>query len=279
VPLIHAIILGAVQGLAEFLPISSSGHLILVPWLFGWHDFSGPGGANLEKAFDTALHIGTVVAVIAYFRRDLWRLAAAGLRSIRTRSVDDDDERLAWLLLLSAVPGAITGALLDDLITEHLGAEWLIGIMLVVFALVLLVADRLPGRRPEAAFARRDAILMGIAQACALQPGVSRSGATISMGRWLGFDRDGATRISFLMATPITAGAALYKMAKLLSGPGIPPGFGNAFLVGILVSGVVGFVAVAGLLRLLKTRTFTPFVVYRVLAGTAVVVIAASSLR
>src|SRR6266550_115680 len=134
-PIIHAVILGIVQGLAEFLPISSSGHLILVPWLFGWKDFIGNPG--LEKAFDTALHIGTVVAVIAYFRSELWSLLRAWLRSIWQRAVREPEERMAWLLVLSAVPGVITGALLDNFITDHLGQEWLIGLMLVVFAIVL----------------------------------------------------------------------------------------------------------------------------------------------
>src|SRR5437763_7968879 len=222
-PIIHAVILGIVQGLAEFLPISSSGHLIVVPWLLGWHDFAGRQG--LEKAFDTALHIGTVIAVIAYFRKDLWRLVVAWFRSIGQRAVRTPEERLSWLLIPWSCPGAITGALLDNFITDHLGQEWLIGIMLIVFGLVLYAVDRLPGERTDAEFATRDAVLMGVAQAVALQPGVSRSGATISMGRWLGFSRDAAARISFLMATPITAGAAGYKMLKLQADGGIPHGF------------------------------------------------------
>jgi len=279
-PILHAIILGLTQGLSEFLPISSSGHLLLVPWVFGWHDFVGPGGKDLEKAFDVALHVGTVLAVLAYFRRDLALLAQAGLRSIRRRAVETAEERLVWLLLLSAVPGAITGALLDNVITEHLGAKWLIGTMLVVFGIVLFVADRCPASRPEGEFATRDAVLMGVAQAVALQPGVSRSGVTMSTARWLRFDRDATARLSFLMSIPITGGAVVYKLGKLfVLGGGIPDGFGGAFLVGIVVSGVSGFVAVAFLIRLLRTRTFTPFVAYRVVAGLAVVALAASSFR
>jgi undecaprenyl-diphosphatase len=257
-PILHAIVLGIVQGLAEFLPISSSGHLIVVPWLLGWNDFAGHPG--LEKAFDTALHIGTVVAVVAYFWTDLWGLVKAWLRSIRRRSIADHEERLAWLLVLSAVPGAVTGALLDNFITDHLGAEWLIGTMLIVFGLVLYAVDRRKGERTDADFTRRDAVLMGLAQAASLQPGVSRSGATISMGRWLGFSRDGAARISFLMATPITAGAAAYKLLKLQADGGIPSGFGGAFATGIVASGVVGWFAIAALLKLVRTHSFTPFV-------------------
>jgi undecaprenyl-diphosphatase len=279
-PILHAIILGLTQGLSEFLPISSSGHLLLVPWLFGWHDFTGSGGKDLEKAFDVALHIGTVLAVLAYFRGDLVPLARAGLRSVRRRAVETAEERLVWLLLLSAVPGAVTGALLDSVITEHLGAKWLIGLMLVAFGLVLYVADRCPAERPEAAFGTRDAVLMGVAQAVALQPGVSRSGVTMSTARGLRFDRDATARLSFLMSIPITGGAVVYKVGKLfVLGGGIPDGFAGAFAAGIVVSGLSGFLAVAFLIRLLRTRTFTPFVAYRVVAGLAVVALAASSLR
>jgi len=184
------------------------------------------------------------------------------------------------LVLLSAVPGAITGALLDSVITEHLGAKWLIGTMLVVFGIVLLVADRRPATRPEAEFGTRDAVLMGMAQAVALQPGVSRSGVTMSTARWLRFDRDATARLSFLMSIPITSGAVVYKVGKLfVLGGGIPDGFAGAFLVGIVVSGLSGFAAVAFLIRLLRTRTFAPFVAYRVAAGLTVVVLAASGLR
>ncbi len=276
-PIIHAIILGIAQGLAEFLPISSSGHLIVVPWLFGWHDFAG--SASLEKAFDTALHIGTLVAVVAYFWKDLWVLVVALFRSLRTRAIDDLEEKLAWLLLLSAIPGAITGALLDNVITEHLGQPWLIGLMLVLFGLVLLVVDRLAGARTDADFAPRDALLMGAAQALALQPGVSRSGATITMARGLRFSRDGAARLSFLMAVPITAGAAAYKMLKLQVNGGIPSGFGGPFVVGIAVSGIVGWIAIAALLKYVRTRSFMPFVIYRVVVGVAIMALAATSFR
>ena len=279
-PLLHALLLGLTQGLSEFLPISSSGHLLLVPWLFGWNDFDGVGGKDLEKAFDVALHVGTVVALLAYFRRDLRPLAAAGLSSARRRAVETAEERLFWLLLVSAIPGVITGALLDGVITERLGAEWLIGVMLVVFAVVLLLADRSPAERPEGDFSTRDALLMGVAQAVALQPGVSRSGATMSMARKLRFDRNATARLSFLMSIPITGGAVAFKVGKLfvLDG-GIPDGFAGAFALGIVTSGVSGFLAVAFLIKLLRTRTFAPFVAYRVVAGLAVVALATSSLR
>lgn len=278
-PILHAIALGITQGLSEFLPISSSGHLLLVPWFFGWDDFAG--AAHLEKTFDVALHLGTLIGTIAYFRLDLAGFARAGLRSIRTRAIGSDDTaRMAWLLVVSAVPGAVIGALLDSWIEEHLGQIWLVATMLVIFGLVLLVADRLQGYRPAADFSLRDALIMGTAQALAFQPGVSRSGMTITAGRWLRFDRDGAARLSFLMSLPITAGAVLYKGVKLFAvDGGIPDDFTGAFAWGVVASGVTGFAAIWGTLRYVRTRTFTPFVAYRVAVGLAVYGLLLSTFR
>jgi undecaprenyl-diphosphatase len=273
-PILHAIVLGVTQGLSEFLPISSSGHLILVPWLFHWRELTDH--PDLNKTFDVALHVGTFVGAVAYFRQDLARLIAAAWRSVRRRSVVGPDERLAWLLLISAVPGAITGALLENVIEDHLGHPWLIAVMLILFGLVLLVADRLVEKREADEFSLRDAVIMGAAQALALQPGVSRSGVTITAGRALGFTRDAAARLSFLMSLPIIGGAALYKGLKLVAGSGLPPGFGPAFAWGMAASAVTGFAAVWLVLRYVRTRSFTPFVVYRVLAGAAVLAIAAT---
>src|SRR5918993_5532882 len=149
IPVLHAIVLGITQGLSEFLPISSSGHLILVPWLFGWEELTGAANADLNKTFDVALHVGTIVASLLYFRKDLARLARAGLTSIRDRAVTTTDQRLAWLLMLSSVPGAIVGAALEGFINEHLGKIWLIAVMLIGFGLLLLVADRLPSNLAE----------------------------------------------------------------------------------------------------------------------------------
>ena len=278
IPVLHAIVLGITQGLSEFLPISSSGHLILVPWLFGWEELTGPANVDLNKTFDVALHVGTVLAALAYFRRDLLRLAAAGLTSIRNRSVRTPDERLAWLLLLSAIPGAVVGAVLEDTINEHLGEIWLVAAMLILFGLVLALADRLPSNRQEGDYGRREAVLMGLAQAGALSPGVSRSGITITAGRFLGFERDAAARLSFLMSIPITGGAALYKGAELAV-EGLPPGTAGAFFWGIVASGVTGLAAVWLVLKVVRTQSFRPFVVYRVLAGLAVLALLASPLR
>lgn len=278
IPVAHAIVLGITQGLSEFLPISSSGHLILVPWLFGWNELTGSANAELNKTFDVALHAGTLIAVVAYFHRELVRLAGAGISSIRHRVVRTADERLAWLLLLSAIPGAIAGAALEDVVDKHLGQIALIAVMLIVFGVVLAVADRQPGVREEREFATRDAVIMGVAQAVALSPGVSRSGITMTAGRGLDFDRSAAARLSFLMSIPIIGGAAAYKGAKLAVN-GLPPGTGPAFFWGIVASAVTGLGAVWLLLRVVRTQSFLPFVVYRVLAGLAVLGVLASSLR
>jgi undecaprenyl-diphosphatase len=301
--LIHALVLGITQGLSEYLPISSSGHLRLVPWLFGWDDFAGH--PDLELAFDVSLHLGTLMGAVAYFRNDLVRLARGGLLVLRTRRspvpvgapetavhpvpedapdpllhmTPADDGRLAWLLLLSAIPAATIGAALEGYVNDAGEIEWLIGVFLIVFGLVLLWADRLGGRRGADQFRVRDALTLGTAQALALAPGVSRSGATITAARWRGFSRDAAARVSFLMSLPITGGAVAFEMADMLSSGGIPKGFGGALIVGILASAVTGWVAVWGTLHLVRTRTFLPFVVYRVVAGTAVILIAASGLR
>jgi len=277
VPILHAIVLGIVQGLTEFLPVSSSGHLVLVPWLFQWDELVR--NPELNRTFDVALHVGTFAGALAYFRVDIATFARAAGRSVRRRSVEGDDERLAWLLALSAVPAGLAGLLLDSFVEEQLGAEWLIGAMLVVFGLVLLWADRLPGGRGEGEFRIREAVFMGAAQALALQPGVSRSGATISMGRWLGFSRDAAARLSFLMSLPIIGGAGAYKGLDVLTGSGVPAEFRAAFAWGMAASAVTGFLAVWGLLRFVRSRSFLPFVAYRILAGVAVVALAGSTLR
>ena len=273
----HAIVLGITQGLSEYLPISSSGHLILVPWLFGWDDFAG--NDHLKKTFDVALHMGTLAGALAYFRADVMRYSRASLRMLRHRDEKTTDGRIGWMLLLSTVPAALVGAALDNNIEKLDDKIWLIAIMLIAFGLLLLVADRLTGRRQVNEFRARDAVFMGTAQMIALQPGSSRSGLTITAGRWLGFDRDSAARLSFLMSLPITAGAGLYKLIDVISNGGIPSELRGAFVAGIIASGITGWFAVWGTLRFIRTRTFAPFVVYRVAAGIAVLTLLSTSFR
>jgi undecaprenyl-diphosphatase len=266
-----------VQGLSEFLPISSSGHLIIVPQLLGWHELNSDN--SLNKSFDVALHLGTLVAALWYFRRDVWKYVRAFVASLRARSVKTLDQRLAWLLLLSAIPGGIAGALLESTIEDTLGDPVLIGVNLVVFGLILLWADQSGGRRGDDDFRSRDAAAMGVAQALALAPGVSRSGVTISAGRWCRFSREAATRLSFLMSIPIIGGAALYTGIKLARDGGIPAGYGSAFFWGTVTAAVSGFFAIAVLLRYVRTHSFLPFVIYRVVLGVIVIVVFATGVR
>lgn len=270
-PILHAIVLGIVQGLSEFLPISSSGHLALVPWLFGWDDFGD--NDSLAKAFDVALHIGTLAGAVAYFRRDLVIYAREGLRLLvpANRGTATTDGRIAWLLVVSAVPAAITGATLDSTIEKLDDVYWLIGVMLIVGGVLLLVADRLGGPRDGDDFTLRDALLMGLGQAAALQPGVSRSGVTITVARALKFDRVAAARLSFLMSLPIIAGAGAYKFLDVMSQGGIPSDFVAAFGAGMATAALTGYAAVWGTIRFVQTRTFAPFVLYRVAIGVGVI--------
>ncbi len=266
-PLYQAFVLGLVQGLSEFLPISSSGHLILTRWLFGWDD---PGEASIEKAFDVALHFGTLMAVLAYFRRDLGRYVREGVRLLwrRERPIDTDG-RIAWLLVVATIPAVIVGGLFEDAIDTRLGTPAIIAISLIVFGLLLGWADRRPGDRAVDDLGLRDAVIIGLAQTLALNPGTSRSGITMTAARQIGFDRDAAARVSFLLSVPVIAGAVVVKLGGLLV-DGVPDGLGWALVVGVTTSAVSGWCAVWGTLRLVRTRTFAPFVVYRVVVGVAV---------
>ena len=272
-PLFHAIILGIVQGLSEFLPISSSGHLLLVPWLFRWHDFANQP-ASFEKAFDVALHLGTLVAVVGYFWKDLVLFVRDGIAAVVHRERRATTEgRLAWLFVLGSVPAAIVGAIGQNFIEDKLGKPVIIAISLIVFGLLLGWADRLRGDRKVEHFDRADSLRIGAAQIIALNPGTSRSGITMTAGRMLGYSRDAAARISFLLAIPVTTGAIVLKMAKLAK-DGIPSGFGGPMIAGVLTAGVFGWFAVWGTLRLVRTRSFLPFVVYRIALGVVVLGVA-----
>ena len=269
--------LGLVQGATEFAPISSSGHLILVPWAFGWTSFSGD--ADLAKTFDVALHMGTLAGALIYFWRDVGRYVAAWFRSIRERRIASVDERLAWCLVIGTVPGVIVGALAENVIQERLGQPWLIAVMLAVFGLVLFFVDRKARQtRDLSDLTLKDALLIGTAQAVALQPGVSRSGVTMTMARGVGLERPAAARFSFLLSLPIIAGAGVFKAIDLLR-EGLPPGSASAFVWGILASAVSGFVAIWGLLAYLRRRDFTPFLWYRLVAAAVVFGLIAAGAR
>ncbi len=272
----HAIVLGLVQGLTEFLPISSSGHLILAPWLFGWNDFND---IAIQKAFDTSLHLGTLIAVLFYLRADLVPYVREGIKVVVTpKKANKTVGRRAWMFVLSAVPAGIAGAIAEEWITEKLGTPAMVAISLMVFGAILIWADRQVGTRDVDTFSTRDALLIGAAQVIALNPGTSRSGITITAARKFGFSRDAAARVSFLMSVPVIGGAVLLKLAKLAK-DGIPDGLLTPMIVGIIAAGISGWIAMWGMIRLLRSRSFTPFVMYRFIAGFSVLALLATSFR
>ena len=266
--LLKAVVLGTIQGLTEFLPISSSAHLRIYPELFGWGD---PGAA-----FTAVIQIGTELAVLIYFRHDIWRIASTWARSlVRAEYRGHVDARLGWYIIVGSLPIVALGVALKDVIERDFRSLWLIGTTLIVLGIVLGIADRV-GRNDRAIrqLTLRDAVLMGLAQAAAVVPGVSRSGATLSMGRLLGYEREAATRFAFLLAIPAVVGAGIFELKDI-------PGGDNAYGAGptvlaTVVSFVVGYAAIAWLLRWVTTRSYAPFVVYRVALGTATLVLVAT---
>lgn len=273
----QAAVLGLTQGVSEFLPVSSSGHLILVPWAAGWKDVYCAKEGN--KFFDVALHMGTFVGAALYLRRDLWALIRAFFSSLAKRRVESPRERLAWFLVLSAVPGALAGALFESVIAEHLGQPWQIAVFLAVFGVLLWAVDR---RAPQVTgyedLHGRQVGAMAVAQAAALMPGVSRSGITITAARALGVSRDAAARFSFLMSLPIILGAGLYSALSLGSAGGLA-GQETQFAVGILASAVSGALAVFGVLSFLRRHSFGAFAAYRVGAAAVVLLLVATGAR
>jgi undecaprenyl-diphosphatase len=275
VSILQAIVLGLTQGVTEFAPISSSGHLILVPWLFDWSILDDP---NLNKTFDVALHVGTLVGALAYFRRDVWRYLVALVQSVRARSITTTDQRLAWALAIGTIPGAVAGAVFEDLIQEHLGQPWLIAVMLALFGVVLYLVDlRAPQDRNVDDLTVRRGGVLGLAQALALQPGVSRSGVTMTAGRLLGLDRESAARFSFLLAMPIIAGAGLYKGLDLVQ-TGFQ-GYASEFFWGFVSSALSGFLVIWGLLRYLRSHDFRIFMIYRLAVAALVLGVIALGIR
>jgi len=267
---IQAVVLGVVQGLTEFLPISSSWHLIVAPELLGWQDpFLNSAG------FDVMLHMGTLVALLLYFWADLWRYLRAFFRSLAERRIGaDPDRRLAWLLLITIVPGALLGAagegFFDTFFREH-SAAFLVVLMLTGAA-ILWLADRIGAQTCElGALGVRDAVVIGAAQALALFPGISRSGITISSGLYLGLTRAAAARFSFLMAVPIIAGAGLWKGRELLSG-GLASSDIAPLAAGFTASLIAGVIAIVWMLGYLRRHSYDIFVGYRLIAAAVVVV-------
>jgi len=257
--ILQAGILGLVQGLGEFLPISSSAHLVIVPWLFNWED---PG-----LTFDIALHIGTLIAVAIYFWKDWLQLITKGVTDIRSR-----EGRLFWYLVLATIPGAMIGLLLEKKAETSFRNPVLIAIMLIVLGIVLYWVDRKSAKNIETEnISLKTSFLIGLSQALAIIPGVSRSGITMTTGLFLGLTREGAARFSFLLSAPIIFGAAIVKVPHIIANPAV---ITTNFIVGMVVSCVTGLASIGFLLRYLQTKTFLPFAWYRFILGAMILTIA-----
>jgi undecaprenyl-diphosphatase len=261
----QAIILGIIQGLTEFLPVSSSAHLFLAPRLLGW------SGDGFGLAFDVALHVGTLIAVLWYFRRDWLDIGLAFLNSARTRRVNSPDEWRAVFLIIALIPALVAGLLLEDLAESVFRMEVVTAWALIILGIVLWVADRYsPGTRRLDSMRPRDALLIGLAQTLALVPGVSRSGATMTAGRMLAFDRSSAARFSFLMSMPVIAAAAVHKVPDAIASQG---GVTMQLAAGTIASAVTGWLEIGFLLRFLTVRGFGFFALYRILLGVIVLIV------
>lgn len=255
----QALILGLLQGLAEFLPISSSAHLALAPWLFHWPD---PG-----LSFDVALHFGTLVAVLWYFRAEWASLIRAARQIVTTRKIDTIEQKRVAFIVVATIPGGIAGLLLEKKAEHAFRSPVLVASALIVLGIILWVVDRrAPVDRPITHMRWSDAIWIGVAQMFALIPGVSRSGSTITAGRALGFDRNGAAAFSFMISMPIIAGAALLKVPHVLHESGLT----TPLAVGVLASAVSGWLAISVLLKYISRHSYGVFAVYRVLLGVIV---------
>jgi undecaprenyl-diphosphatase len=267
VSLFQAIVLGIVQGVTEFAPVSSSGHLILVPWLFGWSILNNP---SLNKTFDVALHFGTFVGVVVYFRpRIVTLLAGLGRLLARWKIEGDPERKLALMVIISTIPGGALGFKAGDVIEERLGSAALVAALTVAFGVVLWAADRW-GRKVRALrqYSWGDSVAIGLAQAAALVPGVSRSGITMTTALGLGSEREAAAYYSFLISIPLIGGAVADKLLKLARS-GLPPGMTAPFAAGTLAAAVSGYLCIRFLLRYLQRRSLAPFAWYRVVIGLA----------
>ena len=255
----QSVVLGLVQGLGEFLPISSSAHLVLVPWLFQWED---PG-----LTFDIALHVGTLLAVILYFWRDWLNLIGMGLTKPKER-----EGKLFWYLVLATIPGALIGFLLENIAETVFRNPVLIACMLILLGIILYVVDRKGKKQIDVEhISLKTSFLIGLSQALAIIPGVSRSGITMTTALALGMTREGAARFSFLLSAPIILGAALVKVPKLIANPAM---IDASFLTGMVVACIAGLASIGFLLRFIQTKTFLPFVIYRFALGAVVIAVA-----
>ncbi len=273
----QALVLGLVQGATELLPISSSGHLILVPWVADWSYLKEHDAFN--QTFDVSLHLGTLVAVVVYFLEDIVRLARAWFGTLGRRRIETPDERIAWYVAAATIPAAIVGAVGENLIAENLGEPWQIAILMGVFGALLYVADRRPETKDMSQVGLKAAVGVGLAQTLSLMPGVSRSGITITAGRFLGLDRDSAARFSFLLLVPITFGAVLYKGVGDVLLADLPPGTAGPFIVGSLASFAAAVVAISALLGYVRRHDYTVFAVYRVLLATIILLLILTGAR
>ncbi len=269
-PILHAVVLGVVQGLSEFLPVSSSGHLILVRWLFGWDELTG----DEATAFDVAVHVGTLVGAAAYLRADIKIYVSAALAPLFGDRRLSANGRVGWSVAISAIPAAFVGVVAGDALR---GSERvvLVAMALIIFGLLLGASDRLSARRELHDFKPVHALLMGLGQALALQPGVSRSGVAITAARGLGYDRSAAVRLAFLMSLPLIAGAGVYGLAGL----SIPEELWPALGWGAASAMVTGWVSVWATVQIVSRVSLRPFVAYRVLAGCAVLLLVAAGIR
>jgi undecaprenyl-diphosphatase len=248
--IIQSIVLGIVQGIAEFLPISSSAHLVFIPWIFNWPPHT--------LTFDVALHLGTLVALLAFFWREWWGIIKSPL---------------LWLLILGSVPGALAGFLGEKYFEETFRGPITIALFMIGLALLLWLAEVISRKkRPLNSINWLDALIIGTAQALALLPGVSRAGITMTTGLFRGLDRASAAKFSFLLSAPIIAGAGLYKSYGLVK-HGLPPGEALPFMIGLLTAAVVGFLAIKYLLQYLQKNTFYLFIWYRMIVGVGLIIL------
>jgi undecaprenyl-diphosphatase len=262
---LQAAFLGVLQGLTEFLPISSSAHLRIFPDLFGWRD---PGAS-----FTAVIQIGTELAVLLYFRHDIWRILRTWTLSLFRRPLRSEfDARIGWFVIVGTIPIGLLGVLFQDQIQTVARNLWLIATTLIVLGVILGVAERVGShRKPIERLCAQDAVVLGLAQACALVPGVSRSGATISMGLFLGYERAAATRYAFLLAIPAVIAAGLFQIPDVMAGDS-PYGVPTTIFATVLAF-VVGYASIAWLLRYVSSNSYRPFVIYRVGLGLLVAVL------